>query len=163
MWGVIQVRRVATALVLPMALAGCLNAASGDVKPEGSVAVLQKATQEDALVRSMVAKTLAQTPLVKGGLLVGRYRTKDSTIAGPHLHQDPLTKEWGLFYCVKAGMNATFRPEFRALAMVLKTPSGWSVQSMGERLGIGCATSPRPFPELDAQTNKLADQEGAAP
>jgi len=58
-------------------------------------------------------------------------------------------------------MNAAFHREFKALAMVEKTPTGWRVSTSDARFGIGCTVNPRPFPEFDSLTNKLADEQQA--
>ena len=111
-------------------------------------------------MRSVIAKSLAQTALIKGGLLLGRYRTSAATLGGPYLLQDPITRQWAIYYCVKASMNATFHPEFKAQAIVSKTPTGWHVVTSDARYQIGCTVNPRPFPEFDALTNKLAAEQG---
>lgn len=153
-------KRVVAVAMLPVALGGCLNAASGDSKPPGSEEALQRAQREEPLVRGMIARALAQTALIKGGLLLGRYRTSAATLAGPYVLQDRITRQWDIYYCVKANMNATFRPEFTAQAVVSKTPAGWHVVTSDGRYRIGCTVNPRPFPEFDALTNKLAAEQG---
>ena len=94
------------------------------------------------------------------GGMVGRYRTSAATLGGPYILQDPITRQWAIYYCVKASTNATFHPEFKAQAIVSKTPTGWHVVTSDARYQIGCTVNPRPFPEFDALTNKLAAEQG---
>ncbi|MGX1785218.1 hypothetical protein ACWIGM_00690 [Bosea sp. NPDC055332] len=146
---------------LAVLLGGCLNAAGHKAPPPGAEELLQQIAQDEPKVRKLVAFGLAETPQLRG-VLSGRPHLTSATIAGPQLHQDPITPYWAILYCVEAETTGFFS-KFAMHVAVSKTPNGWRGSATKEKLGIVCTQPKRPFPELVTRANELADAQPPKP